>query len=598
MAKKKKDNSDNIMNLVKSQYIRSFFKMYALSYIIGIIVLVTINYLQTKVPILFGNVIDGLETNTITIDIIKITILSIGIIAILIASGRIFWRLFIFGAARKIERDIRNDIFSHLEKLSQTYFNKHQTGEIMAYITNDLEALRNALGPGVLLVIDVVTLLALTLFNMFVNIDVSLTLIAVLPLILIAVITTTLGKILFKRFSDRQSAYAKVSDFVQEDISGIKVVKAFVQEKEEIEAFDKENKNYYKSNIKLMRLETAMRPLMQAVSGMALAVALGYGGYLATHGAISIGDLITFIQYLGMLVWPMMAIGMAINHITRGSAALKRIQSVFDEEIDIFDSPNAKEPSPFTGDISVNNLTFTYPETETVVLENISFSLKKGEMLGIVGRTGSGKTTLVNLLLRLYNVEDNTILISGSNISDIPLKTLRANIGYVPQDTFLFSDTIKNNIDFSDGNKTFEEITKAAEFACVHDNIIDFKEQYETLVGERGVTLSGGQKQRISIARAFIKDPEILILDDSVSAVDTDTEEKILNNIKTQRAGKTTIIIAHRISTLQNADKIIVLDEGKIIEHGTHSELVSNNGLYNSLYQKQLLEKMINEEEA
>ena len=595
---KKNGTNDTILDLIKSSYIRGFFKKYAISYILGIAILIAINYLQTKIPILFGSVIDGLEEKTITVEIIKITIISIGCIAFSIALGRIFWRLFIFGTARKIERDVSNDMFSHLEKLSQVYYSKHQTGEIMSFITNDLEALRSALGPGVLLVVDVITLLALTLFNMFVNIDVSLTIIAVIPLALISVITATLGKIIFKRFTAKQAAFSDVSNFVQEDISGIKVIKAFVQQKEELEAFKEVNQNYYKSNIKLLRLETAMRPLMQAVSGTALAVALGYGGWLATKGSISIGDLIAFIQYLGMLVWPMMAIGMAINHITRGSAALKRIQSVLDEPIEIQDSANSKALTAFSGDISVKNLTFCYPETDTEILKNISFDITQGEMLGIVGRTGSGKSTLVNLLLRLYNVEKAAITISNKDILDIPLKTLRKNIGYVPQDTFLFSDTIKNNIDFTDGNLTIEKIIESAEFACVHDNIADFKDGYETIVGERGVTLSGGQKQRIAIARAFIKNPEILILDDSVSAVDTATEEKILANIKEQRKGKTTIIIAHRISTLQNADKIIVLDEGKIVESGKHSQLVKNNGLYNSLYQKQLLEKMIDEEEA
>ena len=595
---KKNGTNDTILDLIKSSYIRGFFKKYAISYILGIAILIAINYLQTKIPILFGSVIDGLEEKTITVEIIKITIISIGCIAFSIALGRIFWRLFIFGTARKIERDVSNDMFSHLEKLSQVYYSKHQTGEIMSFITNDLEALRSALGPGVLLVVDVITLLALTLFNMFVNIDVSLTIIAVIPLALISVITATLGKIIFKRFTAKQAAFSDVSNFVQEDISGIKVIKAFVQQKEELEAFKEVNQNYYKSNIKLLRLETAMRPLMQAVSGTALAVALGYGGWLATKGTISIGNLIAFIQYLGMLVWPMMAIGMAINHITRGSAALKRIQSVLDEPIEIQDSANSEALTTFSGDISVKNLTFCYPETDTEVLKNISFDITQGEMLGIVGRTGSGKSTLVNLLLRLYNVEKDAITISNKDILDIPLKTLRKNIGYVPQDTFLFSDTIKNNIDFTDGNLPIEKIIESAEFACVHDNIADFKDGYETIVGERGVTLSGGQKQRIAIARAFIKNPEILILDDSVSAVDTATEEKILANIREQRKGKTTIIIAHRISTLQNADKIIVLDEGNIVESGKHSQLVKNNGLYNSLYQKQLLEKMIDEEEA
>lgn len=466
----------------------------------------------------------------------------------------------------------------------------------MAYITNDLEAVRQAMGQGVLMTFDVITLLAFTLYNMVTEINVSLTIAAVIPLLSIALVTSKLGPKLFRKFADRQEAFAKISDFVQENLSGIKVVKAFVQQDKEIEAFEKVNKNYFKENMNLMKMYAAMHPVMNAIAGMAMAVAIGYGGYITVKGAISVGDFVAFIQFLGMLVWPMMAIGIAINTITMGSASLKRIESVLNQEVEIKDEDDARQISNFEGSIRVNNLSYKYPDTDTYVLENMSFEIKKGETLGIVGRTGSGKTTLVNLLLRLYNVDKNSIFVSGTDIMDIPLKTLRENIGYVPQDNFLFSDSIKNNVDFSDGSLSIEKVVNATEFACVHDNIVDFKEGYETVVGERGVTLSGGQKQRVSIARALIKDPEILILDDSVSAVDTDTEEKILHNLKKQRAGKTNIIIAHRISTIQSANHIIVIDEGKIVEQGNHEELVTNNGLYNSLYQKQLLEKMIDEE--
>ncbi len=595
--KKKYSKKDSILSLIKSSYIRSFFIKYKYSYIFGIIFLVLINYFQTRVPIVVKEIIDGLEDTNFTIEILYTLLFSIGALALFIALGRVLWRLFIFGASRKIERDIRNDIFEHLEKLSQSYYNKHKTGEIMTYITNDLEAVRNSMGPGILLITDVVTLLVLTLFNMFVNINVTLTIAVIIPLSLITVSASTLGGLLFKRFAHRQESFSVISDFMQENISGIRVSKAFVQQKKEIEAFNVINNAYLKSNMKLMQLDSAMRPLMRTVAGMALAVAIGYGGYLTSQGIMTIGSLIAFFEYLGMLVWPMIAIGMAINNITRGSAALKRIESVLHEKIDIKDTIHAKNIENFNGSIEIKNLSFTYPNTEKEVLSNISISVKNGETLGIVGRTGSGKTTLVNILLHLYNVEQNTVFISDQDIHDIPLKNLRQNIGYVPQDIFLFSDTITNNIMFSDNSYSFEEVVEASKCSCIHENILDFKDGYETLVGERGVTLSGGQKQRVSIARTLIKNSKILILDDSLSAVDTDTEEKILKNLRETRKDKTNIIIAHRISTIQNAHAIIVLDEGEIIERGTHAELVALNGLYNSLYQKQLLEKNINEEE-
>lgn len=590
------EEKDSILSLIKSPYVLSFIKKYKISYIFGIMFLVLIDYLQTIIPMNIGNVIDGLEKKNITLNSIQREIIIIMALAIVIIIGRIMWRLLIFGAARKIERDIRDDLFAHLEKLSQSYYSKHKTGEIMAYITNDLESVRQAMGMGIMMIFDVATLLFFTLYNMFTQINFLLTIFAVIPLISIALVTAKLGPKLFRRFADRQEAFSKISDFVQEDLSGIKVVKAFVQQEKEIEAFEKISKNYFKVNMNLMKMHAALNPFMSGIAGIAMAIAVGYGGYITINRVISVGNFVTFIQFLGMLVWPMMAIGMAVNTMTMGSASLKRIQSVLKEKVEIKDADDVINIDNFEGSIKFDNLSYKYPETDVYALENISFKINKGETLGIVGRTGSGKTTLVNLLLRLYNVDENRIFVSGKDIMKLPLKALRENIGYVPQDNFLFSETIKNNIDFSDGNLPLTTVEEFAEFACVHENIVEFKDGYETIVGERGVTLSGGQKQRVSIARALIKDPEILILDDSVSAVDTDTEEKILNNLRKQRAGKTNIIIAHRISTIQKADHIIVIDEGKLVEQGTHEQLVANNGLYNSLYQKQLLEKMIDEE--
>ena len=580
-----------------SFYMKKFFKKYLLNYILGVIALIIVDVAQTRVPIIVGNVIDGIGAANISMLSIKSSIVTLFIIAGVMYVGRILWRYFIFGTSRNIEKDIRNDMFSHLEKMSATFYHKHTPGEIMAYMTNDLDAVRMTLSQGILTLFDVIALGTLTLFNMVTKIDPILTVAAVIPLVLIALTTKIMGKEMLSRFSGRQEAFAELSDFVQERLSGIKVIKSFVQESKTIASFEKTNKNAYDKNMKLMKLQTLMNPFMQLVSGIALAIAIGYGGIITINGRITLGDFTAFISYLGMLVWPMMAIGMAINIFTMGAASLQRIEDILNEPIEISDSKRTLSINSITGDVQVVNMSYKYPKTEKYVLENVSFSIKKGQTLGIIGRTGSGKTTLVNLILRIFEPDENTIYINNTDILDIPLEVLRKNIGYVPQDNFLFSDTVANNIDFGLRSGDMDKIIGAAKAAVVHDNIADFKEGYSTVVGERGTALSGGQKQRISIARALIKNPEILILDDSVSAVDTDTEEKILEHLHRDRMGKTNIIIAHRISTIQNADLIIVLDDGKIAEKGTHTELLKSKGLYHSIYEKQLLEKMLEEQE-
>ncbi len=582
---------------MKSKYIMGFFKKYLLNYILGIIALVIVDVAQTRVPIIVGNIIDGIELTNISMSSIKSSIIILFIIAGIMYAGRIVWRYFIFGTSRNIERDIRNDMFSHLEKMSAKYYQNHAPGEIMAYMTNDLDAVRMALAQGILTLFDVIALGTLTLFNMVTEIDPLLTVAAVIPLLLIALSARFMGRELFSRYSGRQEAFADLSSFVQENLSGIKIIKSFVQESKTIISFEKVNKTTYDKNMKLMKLQTVMHPFMQMVSGIALAVAIGYGGYITIQGRITLGDFTAFISYLGMLVWPMMAIGIMINIFTMGAASLERIENILNEQAEISDSNHTLSIDSISGDIQVNNLNYKYPETDKYVLNDISFEVKKGQTLGIIGRTGSGKTTLVNLFLRVFDPDENTVFINDTDISSIPLNMLRKNIGYVPQDNFLFSDTIANNIDFGLRSNDRDKITEAAKAAAVHENIVDFKEGYDTVIGERGVSLSGGQKQRISIARALIKDPEILILDDSVSAVDTDTEEKILKHLSETRNGKTNIIIAHRISTIQNADLIIVLEDGRIAEKGTHNELLGNKGLYHSIYEKQLLEKMLEEQE-
>lgn len=582
---------------MKSRYIQSFFKKYLLNYIFGIIALVIVDVVQTRVPIIVGEVIDGIDLGSFDTAFIKSSILKLFAIAGTIYAGRILWRYFIFGTSRSIERDIRNDMFSHLEKMSARFYHQHGTGEIMAHMTNDLEAVRMALGPGILTLFDVAALGSITIYNMVTEIDPLLTVAAVIPLLLIAVSVRFMGRELQSRFTKKQESFADLSNYVQEVLSGIKVIKSFVQEDKSISSFEKWNKNSYDKNIRLSVIQTLMHPFMQMISGIALAVAIGYGGYITIRGRITIGEFSAFIQYLGMLVWPMMATGMTINLFNTGAASLERVEKILNEPVEIQDSITTSSLDSLTGKIQVKNLSYKYPGTDKYVLSNISFSVQKGQTLGIIGRTGSGKTTLVNLMLRIFEPDRGTMFIGDYDILDTPLDVLRKNIGYVPQDNFLFSDTIANNIDFGTRTGSMDKIIEAAKNAVVHDNITEFKNGYNTLVGEKGVSVSGGQKQRISIARALIKNPEILILDDSVSAVDTDTEEKILKHISENRKGSTNIIIAHRISTIQNADIIIVLDEGKIVETGTHQQLIQQDGLYNSIYEKQLLEKMLEEQE-
>ena len=583
-------------SFIRSNYIRKFFSKYKLHYFFGLIALLAVDYVQTLVPLIVGNVIDQIELKNFDSDFIANAVFKLLGIAFAIYAGRILWRYFIFGSSRSIERDIRNDMFQHLEKMSAKYYQEHNPGEVMAHMTNDLEAVRMALGPGILTLFDVMALGSITVYNMLVKIDPMLTVAAIIPLLMIAVSVRFMGREMHKRFSGRQEAFAHLSDFVQENLSGIKVIKSFVQEDKSIEAFENVNKNTFNKNMRLIKLQALMHPYMSMISGLALTIAIGYGGYITIYGKITLGEFTAFIQYLGMLVWPMMAIGITINMFTMGSASLERIENILNEPVEIKDSERTVPIDGFDGSIEIKDLNFKYPGSNKYVLSDINFKVEKGQTLGIIGRTGSGKTTLVNLLLRIFDPNDSTIFLGGYNILDIPLSVLRKNIGYVPQDNFLFSDTISNNIDFGLRKEEQEKITEAAMAASVHDNIVEFKHGYETFIGEKGVSLSGGQKQRISIARALIKDPEILILDDSVSAVDTDTEEKILTHLKENRKNKTNVIIAHRISTIQDSDLIIVLDEGKIIESGKHNELLQKKGLYSSIYEKQLLEKMLEQE--
>ena len=584
-------------NMKELKFVSRYVKRHGLQYILGIVALFAVDLMNVYIPRYTGEITDGLEARTLEMDGVLRLILRILILGAIVALGRFFWRYFIFGASRSIEKEMRNDLFAHLEKLSMRYYNEHKTGDLMAHFTNDLQSIRMFLGPTVITAFDATVMLVLVLGQMILYVDMKLTLVAVLPLILIIFGDYFYGKLMHRRFIRKQKAFSDLTDQVQEAVSGIRVIKAFVQEHKELAAFAVTNKVNQEKNLSVVRLQALFVPVLDLIVGISSLLTLLYGGYLAIVGDISLGQFVAFNSYIGMLVWPMIAAGDCITYVSQGLASLKRIMVISEERPDITDGPEVKPVDHLEGDIVFDHLTFSYPgEKNAPALNDISVHIEKGSTLAVLGRTGSGKTTLANLLMRLYDVKPGMIRIDGHALKQIPLQVLREEIAYVPQDNFLFSDTLENNIAFGVTEKDPEAVRQAARDACIHDNIMEFPEQYQTMVGERGVTLSGGQKQRSSIARALLKDSPILILDDALSAVDTDTEEQILRNLKINRRGKTTLIIAHRISTIQNADHILVLDDGKIAEYGTHEELMEQNGLYRSIYEKQQLEKQLSEE--
>ncbi len=575
-----------------------YVRRYWVRYLLGILALFAVDQINVYIPEYTGMIVDSLEQHSTDMNDVLRLIGMILLMGALIAVGRFCWRYFLFGSARHIEREMRDDMFQHLETLSTRYFNTHKTGDLMSRFINDLNAVRQLVGMTVITTFDATVMLILVLTKMIQVVDFRLTCVAVIPLILIIFGDVFYGKAMHRRFLAKQEAFSDLTDQVQETISGIRVIKAFVQEHKELAAFAVSNANCREKNLHVARLQALVMPLLDMVVGASSLLTLLYGGYLAIHEQITLGQFIAFNSYIGMLVWPMMAVGECITSISQGMASLKRILHIHDAKPDVIDGPEMDENiQSLQGDIRLDSLSFTYPDSgETQALHDLSLHIPAGTSLAILGRTGSGKTTLANLLLRLYDTKPGMIQFDGHNQKEIPLAVLRNDIAYVPQDNFLFSDTIENNIAFGVTGATHEQVEAAAKAACIHDNIMDFPDGYQTVVGERGATISGGQKQRCSIARALLKDAPILILDDALSAVDTDTEEQILRNLRTNRAGKTTILIAHRISTIQNADRILVLDEGDMAEYGTHEELLALGGIYRSIYDKQQLEKQLQEE--
>lgn len=580
------------------QFIFQYIKKHKFQYLAGILTLFVVDFANLFIPQLTGTITDGLTAHTMDWNGVKSCLLAIFLLGLTLTIGRFLWRYFLFGASRSIERELRDTMFAHLEKMDVEYYNEHKTGDLMTRFTSDLNSIRMAIGPAIISLFDGTVMAVMVIFQMMIYVNVKLTLVALIPMFLISIGEIFYGKIMHPRYLARQEAVSDLTDFVQESFSGVRVIKAFVRERSECAAFARQNRNTMNKNLKVVGLLSVVMPLLDVIIGFSSLAALIYGGYLALIGEITLGRFVAFNQYINMLVWPMLACGDAINMFSQGAASIKRVKEVFDSKPEVSDAKDVAPVDALKGEITLSHLTFIHHGHTEPTLKDISLNVPAGSTLAIIGRTGNGKSTLVNLLLHLYNAKSGMIFFDGRDINTIPLKTLRENIAYVPQDNFLFSDTLKANIAFGVEGEDMDAITEATQTACIHDSIALFPAGYDTIVGERGVTLSGGQKQRSSIARALMKNAPILILDDALSAVDTDTEEHILRNLKKNRAGKTTILIAHRISTIQNADMILVLDDGIAKELGTHEELMKLNGIYRDMFEKQQLEAAVGEQTA
>jgi ATP-binding cassette subfamily B protein len=577
--------------------INKYYKENAIWFLIGIASLIIIDTLQLEIPGLIGSIIEGLETESIDQSDVVGVLTRMGAYVAIIMVGRFVWRMSLFGASRRFDYGLRNDMFAHAERLPNEFYSNHKVGGLMAFFTNDLESVRRAVGPGMIMFVDTVYLGSLAIYKMSI-LSWRLTIFSAIPMLIIALLGAHIGKIMRNKFKEAQHAFEDLSDFTNESLSGITVIKAFVKEKLELVEFLTYNQRAKDKNIEFVKTQARFQIMVRVIVGLIFVVILGYGGYLVyitnqlNDGIFTTGDLTEFYMLFGSLIWPMMALSMIINIRSRGKASLQRIESILNEEVNVYDHENVLDINNLKGDITFNHLTFQYPDANHPVLTDVSFDIKAGETVAILGRTGSGKTSIVDLLLRIYNVDSNQILLDGHDIMDIPIKTVRDNIGYVPQDGFLFSDSVKNNISlsFEKNDDSFKDVRKAAMLSDVHNNIIEFSDGYDTVIGERGVTLSGGQRQRVAIARALMKNSPIMILDDSVSAVDTKTEETILANLSETRQGKTTLIIAHRISTVKNADKIIIVNDGTVMDVGRHDELIGRCEFYADLVERQRLE--------
>ena len=586
--------------MIFGKHINRYYVKYAWLLLLGLAALIVVDYMQLEIPELYQGIVNGMNQGFVTVDGVdmpfdmdflldRICMPMVWIILAMVM-GRFAWRVCFFGAAIRVERDLRDRMFDNCRHLSREYYQVNKVGNLMSMFTNDLDTVQECYGWGIMMFCDALFLGVLAIAKMW-NMDPVLTILSMIPMAFLMGAATIVGKRLTAKWDYRQECFSQLSDFSQESFSGIAVIKAFVKESKELWAFKKLNVENEEANIDFTKTSVLFRILVMMFVESVICVILGYGGYLVYCDKFNAGQLVEFIGYFTTVVWPIMAVSELIDMTSRGKASLQRIGELLDAKQDVVDRENVTELETVRGDIEFRDLTFRYPGGEFDALEKVSFTIKAGENVGLVGRTGAGKTTLVDLILRTYNVPDGTIFIDGQDVNDVSIRSVRAACAYVPQDNFLFSDTIERNIAFGVPGYDHSRIQEAAVLADVDSNIQEFQLGYETVLGERGVTVSGGQKQRISIARALLKDAPILILDDSVSAVDTKTEEAILRNLRQTRAGKTTILIAHRISTIAKMDKILFIDEGRLEAVGTHDELYETNKAYRKMVDLQRLEE-------
>jgi ATP-binding cassette subfamily B protein len=579
--------------------INRYYLKHAPTLLLGILVLVAVDYFQLLVPEFYQMVVDGINSGFATVDgvqkafdmdfLLEEICKPLIFVILIMVVGRFLWRICFFGSGIKVETDLRGRMFDRCKDLSQQYYQTNKVGGLMSLFTNDLETVQDCFGMGILSFCDALFLGVLALIKMA-RVNLPMMLFSLIPMAFLLAVSTVVGKALQKRWQTRQAAFSSLSDFSQESFSGIAVVKAFVKETLELMAFRKLNKENEDANVSYTKASTILNICVMLFVESVICVILGYGGYLVHEDVLTPGELVEFIGYFTAIVWPIMAISQLIEMKSRGKASLERITELLEAPIDVQDAPDVEDVAHIAGNIEFKNLTFTYPGGSYKVLDDVSFTIKAGENVGIIGKTGAGKTTLVDLILRTYNVPDGTLFLDGRDVNTLPIETVRRFCAYVPQDNFLFSDTIAKNIAFASDSEDPDLIKTAAEYSDVHDNIAEFTLGYETVLGERGVTVSGGQKQRISIARALMKDASVLILDDSVSAVDVKTEKKILENLRTLRKGKTTILIAHRISTVEKMDKILFIEDGKLVAAGTHEALYETCLAYRNMVELQKLE--------
>ena len=586
--------------MIFGKHINRYYLKYAPLLLLGLLALALVDFLQLEIPELYQMVINGMNQGYVMADgvqhafdmafLLDKICMPMVVVVVSIVFGRFLWRVCIFGAAIRVETNLRDKMFDHAKLLSREYYQQNKVGNLMSLFTNDLDTVQECYGWGFMQFFDALILGTLSIVKMW-QMDHLLTALSLIPMALLFASASIVGRVMTKKWDYRQECFSNLSDFSQESFSGIAVIKAFVKEAWELMAFKKLNDENEVANIDYTKISVLMRIMVGSFVESVMCIILGYGGYLVYHGTFNAGQLMEFIGYFTAIVWPIMAVSELIDMTYRGKASLKRISELLDAEVTVKDAPGVKELKNVQGSIEFRDLTFRYPDGEFDELEHVSFKINPGENIGLVGKTGAGKTTLVDLILRTYNVPDGTLFIDGQDVNTVSIHSVRENCAYVPQDNFLFSDTIARNIAFGSREVDQKAVRRAALLADVDENIAQFREGYDTVLGERGVTVSGGQKQRISIARALMKDAPILILDDSVSAVDTKTERAILDNLRQTRQGKTTILIAHRISTIEQMDRVLFIDQGRLSGFGTHDELYETNSDYRKMVDLQRLEE-------